>query len=215
MFFDEPNMARRTGDKRFLGGWKIFGIVISVILAIVLIIWFLFAVGACSAMNIVSWEVSREANNFNVVRELTVYNNVTGEIIMVAQGRISVVVDSGESQLEIMVANPGEQYEKHLVGLNETTTYIVRDLTEIKDVENFRYRTVINPRLMEEFEESASSHDANSDGASSEDASFHGASSHGGLDSSGGSDFNGSSDSGDESEELVVEEEPELVGENG
>ena len=183
MFFDGPDMTRRKSDEKFLGGWKIFGIVVAVLLAIVLVIWFLFAIGACSAMNIVSWEVSREANNFNVVRELTVYNNVTGEIIMVAQGRISVVVDAGESQLEIMVANPGEQYEKHLVGLNETTTYIVRDLTEIEDVENFEYRTVINPKLMEEFEGSAS------------------------LDESADLD----NDSG----ELIVEEKPELVEENG
>lgn len=152
MFFDGGGTTRRRNGESSFGGWKIFGIVMAIIAAIALFIWFLFGIGACSAMNIVSWEVSREANNFGVVRELTVYNNVTGEIIMVAQGRISVVVDAGESQLEIIVANPGEQYEKHLVGLNETTTYIVRDLAGIEDVENFEYRTVINPRLMAEFE---------------------------------------------------------------
>ena len=170
MFFDDDGMTSHGSGKRSIGGWKIFGIVMAIIAAILLFIWFLFGIGACSAMNIVSWEVSREANNFNVVRELTVYNNVTGEIIMVAQGRISVVVDSGESQLEIMVANPGEQYEKHLVGLNETTTYIVRDLAGIEDVENFEYRTVINPRMMAEFEAGAAASDSGSGGLVTEES---------------------------------------------
>ena len=173
MFFSDDGMTRQRNGEKFLSGWKIFGIIIAIIAAIALFIWFLFGIGACSAMNIVSWEVSREANNFNVVRELTVYNNITGEIIMVAQGRISVVVDAHENQLEIMVANPGEQYEKHLVGLNETTTYIVRDLAGIEDVENFEYRTVINPKLMAEFEEgqpkSGSSSNSASNGLVSEE----------------------------------------------
>ena len=120
--------------------------------AVAFVIWALFASGILSEMTFVSWGVSKEANNFNVVRELTVYNNVTGEVIMVSQGRMSVVVDAGESQLEIMVANPGEVYEKHLVGLNETTTYMVRDLSGVEDVENFEYRTVINPKLLADFD---------------------------------------------------------------
>lgn len=43
------------------------------------------------------------------------------------------------------------KYEKHFVGLNETTTYIVKDLNGV-DVENFRYQININPDMLIPFE---------------------------------------------------------------
>lgn len=109
------------------------------------------AMTGCSAASTASHQVSTAADNFEVVRELTVFNNVTGEILFIAQGRMSVEVDDLDSQLEIMVAQPDGAYEKHFVGLNETTTYIVKDLHGV-DVENFRYQIVINPDMIIPFE---------------------------------------------------------------
>lgn len=45
----------------------------------------------------------------------------------------------------------GGVYEKHFVGLNETTTYVVRDLSGV-DVESFRYKLYINPDMLLPFE---------------------------------------------------------------
>ncbi|WP_418831592.1 hypothetical protein [Paraeggerthella sp.] len=105
----------------------------------------------CSAASTASQQVSVAADNFEVVRELTVFNNVTGEILFIAQGRMSVEVDDVDSQLEIMVAQPDGKYEKHFVGLNETTTYVVKDLAGV-DVDSFRYKIVINPDMILPFE---------------------------------------------------------------
>lgn len=109
------------------------------------------ALTGCSAASTASQQASIAADNFEVVRELTVFNNVTGEILFIAQGRMSIEVDSNDSQLEIMVAQPEGKYEKHFVGLNETTTYIVKDLNGV-DVENFRYQININPDMLIPFE---------------------------------------------------------------
>lgn len=64
---------------------------------------------------------------------------------------MSINVDSSDSQLEIMVAQPDNHYEKHYVGLNETTTYVVRDISGV-DVENFRYRIRVNPDMLIPFD---------------------------------------------------------------
>lgn len=111
------------------------------------------AVGAtgCTAADTASWQTSGAADNFEVVRELTVFDNCTGQILFIAEGRMSITVDQGDSQLEIMVANPGNHYEKHYVGLNETTTYVVRDISGV-DVENFRYRIRVNPDMLIPFD---------------------------------------------------------------
>lgn len=109
------------------------------------------AASGCSAADAASQRASVAADNFEVVRELTVFDNCTGEILFIAEGRMSITVDSGDSQLEIVVAQPGDMYEKHYVGLNETTTYIVRDLSGV-DVENFRYRIYVNPDMLIPFD---------------------------------------------------------------
>ncbi len=63
---------------------------------------------------------------------------------------MSIEVDINDNQLEIMVAQPDNIYEKHFVGLNETTTYIVRDLDGV-EVESFRYKLIINPDMILPF----------------------------------------------------------------
>lgn len=105
----------------------------------------------CTAADTASWQASDAADNFEVVRELTVFDNCTGQILFIAEGRMSINVDSSDSQLEIMVAQPDGHYEKHYVGLNETTTYIVRDVSGV-DVESFRYRIRVNPDMLVPFD---------------------------------------------------------------
>lgn len=105
------------------------------------------AASGCTAADVASQRTSEAADNFEVVRELTVFDNCTGQILFIAEGRMSITVDASDSQLEIMVAQPGDVYEKHYVGLNETTTYVVRDLEGV-DVESFRYRITVNPDLL-------------------------------------------------------------------
>lgn len=79
------------------------------------------------------------------------FDNCTGQILFIAEGRMSITVDANDSQLEVMVAQPDNHYEKHYVGLNETTTYVVRDISGV-DVENFRYRIRVNPDMLIPFD---------------------------------------------------------------
>lgn len=111
------------------------------------------SVVGCTAADTASQQVQVAADNFEVVRELTVFDNCTGQILFVASGRMSVSVDPNKERLEVMVAQPGDKYEKHFIGLNETTTYIVRDISGV-NVENYRYKLVINPDMLLPFETS-------------------------------------------------------------
>lgn len=120
------------------------------VLAVIAVLASALACG-CTAADAASQQASEAADNFEVVRELTVFDNCTGEILFIAEGRMSITVDSSDSQLEIIVAQPDGSYEKHYVGLNATTTYIVRDLSGV-DVESFRYKIYVNPDMLLPFE---------------------------------------------------------------
>lgn len=124
---------------------KAVAVAASVVLAL--------SAAGCTAADTASQQVQVAADNFEVVRELTVFDNCTGDILFVASGRMSVSVDPDKERLEIMVAQPGDKYEKHFVGLNETTTYIVRDISGV-DVDSYRYKIVINPDMLIPFEPS-------------------------------------------------------------
>lgn len=105
----------------------------------------------CSAASTARQQASWDADNFEVVRELTVFDNCTGQVLLMAEGCMSIEAVPDYNQLRIIVKQPGGKYEQHFVGLNETTTYIVTDVEGV-DVDSFRYKLTINPDMLIPFE---------------------------------------------------------------
>lgn len=75
----------------------------------------------------VSYNLSQEADNFNIVRQLTVINCIEGDVLFQMTGRMSITADTADNQLEIIVEDDGT-YVKHFVGLSDNVTYVVEDL---------------------------------------------------------------------------------------
>lgn len=103
-------------------------------------------VGCGSEADRVAYNISKQADNFNVLRQLTVINNITNDTIFVMTGKFSINVDEAESQLEVTVENDDGSYAKHFVGLNEVTTYTVVDLDE-NYVDKYKFTINYNPKL--------------------------------------------------------------------
>ena len=103
----------------------------------------------CTQAEKVSYNLSKEADNFNVVRELTVINGVTNEIVFQMTGRLSIFVDSAENQLEVTVENGNNTYCKHFIGLGDNTIYVVEDLNlGDNEVQNYKYTLNFNPNML-------------------------------------------------------------------
>ena len=64
----------------------------------------------------VSYNLSQEADNFNSVRQLTVMNCITNEILFQMTGKLSIEADTADNQLEIIVEVENGVYKKHFVG---------------------------------------------------------------------------------------------------
>ena len=96
----------------------------------------------------VSYNLSKEADNFNVVRQLTVINCLQGDVLFQMTGKMSITPDPAENQLEIIVENEDGSYVKHFVGLSDNVTYTVEDLNLGKnEVENYKYTLNFNPKM--------------------------------------------------------------------
>ena len=96
---------------------------IALIVALVLMA---VALAGCQEADVVSTNVSKEADNFNVQRRVTVYNTRTDKVLLEVIGLISVKTSGGDIDI-IMEVGPG-QYKKHFVSLNGWTTYVVEDI---------------------------------------------------------------------------------------
>lgn len=101
----------------------------------------------CTQADRVSYNLSKEADNFNIVRQLTVINCLEGDVLFQMTGRMSIYADTADNQLEITVEDDGT-YEKHFVGLSDNVTYIIEDLNlGDNEVNKFKYTLNFNPKM--------------------------------------------------------------------
>lgn len=95
----------------------------------------------------VSYNLSQQADNFNIVRQLTVINCIEGDVLFQMTGKMSITADTADNQLEIIVEDDGT-YVKHFVGLSDNVTYVVEDLNlGANDVNKYKYTLNFNPNM--------------------------------------------------------------------
>lgn len=95
----------------------------------------------------VSYNLSQQADNFNIVRQLTVINCIEGDVLFQMTGKMSITADRADNQLEIIVEDNGT-YVKHFVGLSDNVTYVVEDLNlGANEVNKYKYTLNFNPKM--------------------------------------------------------------------
>lgn len=105
----------------------------------------------CNQAERVSYNLSQEADNFNNVRQLTVMNCITNEILFQMTGKLSIEADTADNQLEIIVEVEDGIYKKHFVGLGDNVAYVVEDITG-NNVSNYKYTLNFNPKMILPYE---------------------------------------------------------------
>lgn len=98
----------------------------------------------CRESDRVSYNVSKEADNFNVTRRLTVFNIRTDTVLMQMTGKMAIK-NEGHDELSILVEVEKGKYQKHFVYLNEYTMYTVEDLNGT-DVNRYAYELEFLPQ---------------------------------------------------------------------
>jgi len=95
----------------------------------------------------INYNLTQQADNFNVVRQLTVINCIEGDVLFQMTGKMSITADRADNQLEIIVEDGGT-YVKHFVGLSNNVTYIVEDLNlGANAVSKYKYTLNFNPDM--------------------------------------------------------------------
>lgn len=119
--------------------------IVALIVALIALV--VLGVTACREADRASYNISRQADNFNIVRRVTVIDCINGDVLFQMTGRLSIYSDNTDHQLEVTVADNGT-YQKHIIGLSDNVTYVVEDLNTGKnDVSAYRYTIIYNPKM--------------------------------------------------------------------
>ncbi|MBC3898476.1 hypothetical protein GH811_02435 [Acetobacterium malicum] len=106
----------------------------------------LLLTGCESEAEKVSYNLSQQADNFNVIRQLTVINCIEGDVLFQMTGKMSITADTADNQLEVIVEDEDGSYKKHFIGLSDNVTYVVEDLGG-NDVSKYKYTLNYNPKM--------------------------------------------------------------------
>lgn len=103
-----------------------------------------FVLAACSsAADVASYNISKESDEFRVVRRIVFYNSITDTYMMEMVGNMSIDLSRG-NVLEVTAKIGPDQYQKHYLGLSDNVTYTVEQLGT-SDVSEYRYEMVFKP----------------------------------------------------------------------
>ena len=88
----------------------------------------LLVFSGCSEASKVNHNISKQADYFECERKITVYNARTDNIILEAEGYMSIS-NNNTDELVITVKTGPNEYKKNYVYLNMYTMYAVEDIT--------------------------------------------------------------------------------------
>ena len=88
----------------------------------------LFSLASCRASTMVNHNLSQAADNFEVLRKITVYNARTDLIVMEMEGYMSLS-NTSTNELVVTCKTGASEYKKNYVYLNEYVIYVVEDIT--------------------------------------------------------------------------------------
>lgn len=114
---------------------------------IIISLCFCIMLCGCTEAEKVSYNVSKQADNFNVKRRLTVINTRTDKCILQMTGKISIEDVKGGIAVLVEVDRDKGIYQKHWVYLNESTMYTVEDLNGV-EVSKYAYEMEYMPQTL-------------------------------------------------------------------
>lgn len=103
--------------------------------------------GCSSKSDIASYNLSKEADMFRILRRIVFYNGITGEYMLSIEGYCSLGNDDTENKRTVTCKTGEDSYKKHFLGLSDNVTYFAEQI-ESKDVSVNHYKVLFRPQTI-------------------------------------------------------------------
>ena len=101
----------------------------------------------CSDATVVSNNLSKSANNFELSRRIVFYNGITGEYMLSVEGLCSIGSARETNAVAVTCKTGPASYKKHFLGLSDNVTYFAEQI-DAANVSPYHYRVVFKPSVI-------------------------------------------------------------------
>lgn len=117
--------------------------------AATLAILMLWAVAACRTdADVASENVSKAADQFEVLRRIVFYNGITADYMLTIEGYCSLGNFDAERELTVTCKVGPSAFKKSFLGLSDNVTYFVEQLDAGSNVSTDHYRVIFKPTVI-------------------------------------------------------------------
>ena len=116
-------------------------------LFIVLLLCSLIVFGCDTTANVVSHNLSKAADMFEINRRIVFYNGITGDYILTIEGKCSLGNFDQNGELSVTCKTGPDSYKKHFLGLSDNVTYFAEQLESVNTNE-YRYKVIFKPQTI-------------------------------------------------------------------
>ncbi len=98
--------------------------------------------------DIVSENISKSADQFQIPRRVVFYNGITDSYMLTIEGYCSLGNNDSPGSLTVTCkVGMGDEYKKHFLGLSDNVTYFVEQL-EAANVSPDHYKVIFKPTVI-------------------------------------------------------------------
>lgn len=104
------------------------------------------AVAGCSSdAQVASHNLSKAADQFEILRRIVFYNGITDTYLLTIEGLCSI--EDQKYQLEVTCKTGPAAYKKHFLGLSDNVTYFAEQL-RAETVSTYHYKVIFKPSVI-------------------------------------------------------------------
>ena len=97
--------------------------------------------------DIASRNLSKAADMFEIDRRIVFYNGITGDYILIIEGRCSLGNFDKSGRLSVTCKTGPNAFKKHFLGLSDIVTFFAEQL-EVADVSVYYHRIIFKPQTI-------------------------------------------------------------------
>lgn len=115
------------------------------LMSLLVVLFILGLSAACSSQaDIASNNVSKAADQFQIVRRIVFYNGITDSYMLTIEGLCSLGNYDVAGELTVTCKTGPAAYKKHFLGLSDNVTYFVEQV-EAANVDVYHYKVLFRP----------------------------------------------------------------------
>jgi hypothetical protein len=104
------------------------------------------SIAGCRDADVASHNLSTAADMFQIDRRIVFYNGITGDYILVIEGKCSLAVDT-DGDLNVICKTGENSFKKHFLGLSDNVTYFAEQINS-ESVDVYHYKVIFKPETI-------------------------------------------------------------------